>query len=109
MARSKYETAGEQPRLIKFSDSAAEQTLPVGCVAIYPLDGCQITSLKRSDSNTNWALGTASAGFLNIATFTFATGKLYPIKVANTDKNSDNYFTWSKITLGAGECLAIFE
>lgn len=102
-------TAGEQPRLIKFSDSAAEQTLPAKCTAIYPLDGCVITSLKRSDSSTNWAAATGTAGYMNIASFAFATGKQWLIKPISTDTNSTNRYYWNKITLSAGECLAIIE
>ena len=105
---NRYLMGGPNDRLIKFSDSAAEQTLPAKCIGIIPNPGCAITSLKRSDDETkNWADNTT--GHLNCAGVDL-TDKYKPIFVEDAegmDRQSPMY--WTKVTLTAGDFWAITE
>lgn len=69
------------------------------CVALLPNPGCIFTSIKRDDDET---INYADATHGNYLTVDLGTDRK-PIPIIVKDPNS-----WSKITMSAGDCYAIY-
>ena len=104
----KYSLGGEEPKRIKFSDSAGEQALPAKCIGIIFDPGCKVSSLKSSRSASE---NIADVNNWDGDDMTDSTLISYFVKGAFDDAGGSNrhldYLTF--ITLAATSCWAITE
>ena len=95
-----YQTGGENSVTLALTGS--EQTLPVGCIGIFPNEGgCTISSLKRqivggAVEATNYATE------LGIAGIDFTSVKPTVKWVSGAFKQNKAAYNWAKITGTAG-------